>query len=145
MAGNLPLLPDQFFFSTEIPVRITDLNYGNHVGNDTVLSLLHEARIRYLADLGFSELSFAGCGLIMKDAVIEFKKEMHYGHTLVAEVIATGFTRISFDLYYRLRIRETDTIAVLARTGMVCFDYSAKKVTAVPAAALEVFAGKDKS
>ena len=38
-------LPANFNFSCIIPIRITDLNYGGHVGNDAVLSLIHEARI----------------------------------------------------------------------------------------------------
>ena len=33
-------LPDSFSFSTSFAVRITDLNYGAHVGNDKVLSFL---------------------------------------------------------------------------------------------------------
>ncbi|MGN6400032.1 MAG: hypothetical protein ACTHMD_06240 [Flavisolibacter sp.] len=41
-------LPENFFFNAAIPIRITDLNYGGHVGNDTILSLLHEARVQFL-------------------------------------------------------------------------------------------------
>ena len=33
-------LPENFSFSTEIPIRITDVNYGGHVGNDSILSIL---------------------------------------------------------------------------------------------------------
>jgi len=36
MARIKILLPEHFSFSCSIPIRITDLNYGNHVGNDTV-------------------------------------------------------------------------------------------------------------
>ena len=50
-------LPETYLFSTEIPVRITDLNYGNHLGNDAILSLLHEARVRFLAYYGWTESS----------------------------------------------------------------------------------------
>ena len=39
-------LPEQFPFATEIPIRISDINYGNHLGNDAVLSLAQEARVR---------------------------------------------------------------------------------------------------
>ena len=37
----------EFVFRTELDVRITDINYGRHVGNDAMLGLLHEARLRY--------------------------------------------------------------------------------------------------
>ncbi|WP_255669390.1 hypothetical protein [Myroides oncorhynchi] len=36
-------LPTEFIFETKIPVRITDLNYGNHLGNDKLLSISHAA------------------------------------------------------------------------------------------------------
>ncbi len=72
-------LPESFSFSTSIPVQITDLNYGAHVGNDKVLSFLHEARVRYLQSLGYTEFNMEGIGLIMSDAALIFKNEMFYG------------------------------------------------------------------
>jgi hypothetical protein len=38
-------LPAGFPFRTTLTVRVTDLNYGNHLGNDALLGLLHEARV----------------------------------------------------------------------------------------------------
>lgn len=127
-------IPDKSFFSTEIPVRITDLNYGNHVGNDTILSMIHEARVRYLSSLGYSELDLGGTSLIMGDVAIEFKAELFYGDTIKASVCAGDFTRVGFDLYYKLeKYQENKIILVaIAKTGMVCFDYTSRKVTAVP-------------
>jgi acyl-CoA thioester hydrolase len=132
-------LPKHFPFSTTIPIRITDLNYGSHVGNDTVLTLMHEARVQYLASLGYEELNLAGVGLIMSDVAIEFKKELFYGTLLNAHVAASEFTRVGFDLYYKLTVEANgvETIVALAKTGMVCYDYAAKKVVAVPEAALK--------
>ena len=81
-------LPEKFSFETQIPIRITDLNYGNHVGNDTILSILHEARVQYFQKFGFAELEFAGVGLIMRDVAIEFKNEIFYGEKIIASVTA---------------------------------------------------------
>ncbi|MGZ5247762.1 MAG: acyl-CoA thioesterase [Flavitalea sp.] len=127
-------VPDKTFFSTDIPVRITDLNYGNHVGNDTILSMLHEARVQFLASLGYSELDLGGTSLIMGDVAIEFKSELFYGDTVKASVCADEFSRVGFDLYYKLE-KDFDSKTILvavAKTGMVCFNYTIRKVTAVP-------------
>lgn len=124
-------LPATFSFSTRLPVRITDLNYGGHLGNDAVLSLLHEARLQFLQKAGFTELNFAGAGLIMADAAIEFKAEAFYGDALTVFVTATEFSKVGFELYYKIVKEETTTVA-LAKTGMICFDYSKRKVVAVP-------------
>lgn len=127
-------LPSNFSFTTSIPVRITDLNYGGHVGNDTILSIIHEARVQFLRHHGFSELNFAGAGLIMSDVAIEFKTELFYGDTIRASVSAGEFSRIGFDLFYKFE-KETDdkpAIIALAKTGMVCFNYELKKIVPVP-------------
>lgn len=128
-------LPQDFSFSTIIPIRITDLNYGKHVGNDTILSLIHEAREQFLRHHGFEELNAGGAGLIMSDVAIEFKQELFYGNQLKASVTAGDFSKVGFDLYYKLE-READgktALVAAAKTGMVCFDYEKKKITSVPA------------
>jgi acyl-CoA thioester hydrolase len=136
-------LPEKFSFSTSIPIRITDLNYGGHVGNDTILSLIHEGRVQFLQQFGLEELKFAGVGLIMGDAAIEFKNELFHGDIVKVSVAATEFTKISFDLYYKLeKINgdKTEPVA-FAKTGMICFDYGRKKVVAIPEGVKEKITG----
>lgn len=133
-------IPDSFSFSTEIRIRITDLNYGGHAGNDTFLSLVHEARQQYLNAYGYGELQFEGYGLIMADAVVEFKRELNYGDIVRISVVAADFDKLGFDLFYKLELvsaeEGTAVLAGKAKTGMLCFDYSLKKKTAVPEAAI---------
>ncbi|MDP4129905.1 MAG: thioesterase family protein [Bacteroidota bacterium] len=127
-------MPDSFSFNTRFPVRITDLNYGAHVGNDTVLSFIHEARVRFLQSLGYSELNLGGTGLIMSDVAIEFKKEIHYGDEISISVAARDFSRVGFDLVYKMEKNPgpAASLLALAKTGMVCYDYSMKKVSPLP-------------
>ena len=128
-------LPGNFSFTTIIPVRITDINYGGHVGNDTVLALIHEARAQYFAQLGYTELNMAGVGIIMSDAAIEFKNEIFYGEQIIASVAAGDFSKIGFDLFYKLEKKTTEgkSVAVaFAKTGIICFDYAKKKIAALP-------------
>jgi acyl-CoA thioesterase FadM len=132
-------LPAQFPFTVAIPVRITDLNYGGHVGNDTILSIIHEARVLFLRYFGYDELNLAGAGLIMSDVAIEFKNELFYGDKLSVSVSAGEFSKIGFDVFYKLKKVEGNaekTIA-LAKTGMICYDYANKKMVPVPAEVIE--------
>jgi acyl-CoA thioesterase FadM len=127
-------LPEKFPFEAIIPIRITDLNYGKHVGNDTILSLIHEARVQYLHHYNYGELDLAGVGLIMSDVAIEFKSEIFYGEKIIASVATSGFSKFSFDVYYKLEKENNNkkNLVALAKTGMVCYDYSAKKIVEVP-------------
>ena len=101
-------LPESFSFSTSFAVRITDLNYGAHVGNDTVLSFIHEARVRYLQSLGYTELNLEGVGLIMSDAALVFKNEIYYGDELLISIQAVEFSRVGFDLIYKIEKKPAD-------------------------------------
>ena|ERR1700676_2713052 len=127
-------LPESFSFSTSLVVRITDLNYGGHVGNDTVLSFIHEARFRYLQSLGYSELNLNGVGLIMADAALVFKNEMYYGDVIEISIQAVEFSRVGFDLIYKMEKKPADqpVVVAVAKTAMVCFDYKLKKVVSLP-------------
>ena len=127
-------LPTEFKFSTNIPVRITDLNYGGHVGNDTVLSLIHEARMQFLHSFGYSEKDLGGVGMIMGDVTIVFKNELFYGDVIIAEVNVTEMSRASFDIIYKLRKEKDGKLIDVAhaKTGMVCFDYEKRRPTSIP-------------
>ncbi len=130
-------LPGNFLFTCEVPIRITDINYGGHVGNDTLLTILHEVRMQFLHQLGYTEMNFSGCGMIMADVAIEFKHELFYGDRVIASVAAGEISRIGFDLYYKLE-KETAAerkLAAVARTGMICFDYKKRKIVSIPAEA----------
>lgn len=136
-------LPPAFQFSTFIKIRITDLNYGGHVGNDTVLSLIHEARMQFLQHYGQTEMNFGGAGMIMSDVGIEFKHELFYGDNIKVSVAIADISKISFALYYKLEkvASEALVLAATARTGMVCYNYEIKKIAAFPAVLKAQFGG----
>ena len=130
-------LPESFSFSCQIPVRITDINYGGHAGNDTILSIIHEARMQFLKSMGYTEMGFGGVGLIMSGVSIEFKSELFYGDLVIASVVAGEISRIGFELLYKLeKLRPADgerkVLIATAKTGMICYDYEKKKIVSVP-------------
>ena len=128
------LLPEKFSFATQLTIRVTDLNYGGHVGNDTFLSLIQEARQQFLLSHGYEELSIAGVGLIIADASIEFKRELNYGDKVKISVAAADFDKLGFDLFYKLEVVNSDEIILAgrAKTGMLCYDYVQKKKVSLP-------------
>lgn len=125
-------LPQSWLFRTRLGVRVTDVNYGGHLGNDRVLGLAHEARVRWLAFCGLSEKDVGGVGLIMADAALVFRGEAFLGDELEVDLGTIDVRRSGFDLVYRLT-RPADAAEIaLVKTGMVCFDYAARKVARLP-------------
>lgn len=128
----------------KIPVRISDVNYGSHVGNDAFVSIIHEARLQWLQQKGYSEMNFAGTALIMGDLSVEFKKESFYGDVIDVAIYAGETARVSFELYYQLSTIRKDAVVLLAnaKTGLVCFDYTIKKTVSISNEAKDILAGK---
>ncbi len=121
-------------FTTGLAVRVTDLNYGGHLGNDRILALLQEARVAFLAEYGWNEINCAGTGLIMTDAAVQYRGEAFAGDHLDIEVAAAEAARTGFRFFYRIIRRGDDVLIAVAETGMACFDYERRRVAALPEA-----------
>ncbi len=132
-------LPQKFIFETEIAIRVTDLNYGGHVGNDSVLSIIHEARMQFIRKMGFlSEVKiFEEIGIIVADAAIVYKSESFYADVLKVKIGVQDINKYGFDFLYLLEKNDSGKEVARAKTGIVCIDYVKKKVTQVPLVLLE--------
>jgi len=125
-------IPNILSYSTEIPIRITDVNYGGHLGNDAVLSIAHEARLRFLASMRYTEFSIEGAGIMMTDAIVVYVSEGFYGDVLIVEVGATDFESTRCDIFYRLLNKITRKEVAKVKTGIVFVDRELKKIIPVP-------------
>jgi acyl-CoA thioesterase FadM len=128
---KLPL-PSNFIFTTETCLRVGDINYGGHLGNDSVLSLVHEARVRFLRSYGWSELDVAGVGTIMTDAIIVYKSEAFLGDRIQIRIAVDDFNKYGCDFYYLLENKTSGREVARAKTGLAFFDYRSRKLVLVP-------------
>jgi len=128
-------LPEKCIAVFTIPVRITDINYGNHVGNNSLVEIIHEARMQFLRQYDFTEMDAGGSSLIMNELAVEFKNESYYKDDLEVKVFVGEISRVSFELFYSISAIRNNLPAIIAnaKTGMVCFDYNKKKVVAMQA------------
>ena len=71
--------PDNaFYFETKMPVRITDINGANHLGNDALISMLSEARAQFLVNYGVAEADQNGVGIIVTDLATMYQSESFF-------------------------------------------------------------------
>ena len=127
-------LPEHYVYKTTLHVRVTDLNYGAHLGNDALLGMIHEARMHFLDSFGYSELDMHGVSLIMSDSAIVYKYQAYFKDPLVFEITAGDFSNKGFDIFYRITHQNNGNLIAKAKTGMVCFDYESASVQNVPEA-----------
>jgi acyl-CoA thioester hydrolase len=127
-------LPDRFVFTTEVIIRASDLNYGNHVGHDRILSLMQDSRVDFYRTLGFvNELNFEGSvGQVIADVIVQYKSESFLADTLVISICVDDFNKYGFDMFYLLVNKATAKEVARAKIGIVCFDYDTRKIARVP-------------
>ena len=127
-------LPEKCIATFTIPVRITDVNYGNHLGNNSLVEIIHEARVQFLQQHNFTELDAGGTALIMSELIVEFKNESFYKDILEVKIFIGELSKVSFEIFYSISAlrNNSSTIVANAKTSMVCFNYDEKKVNPMP-------------
>ena len=78
--------PDQFLFSMERRIGISDVNYAKHLDSIAMVKILHEARLQFLASLGFAEGNIFGLGMVVTDLAVEYRSESFANDMLVIDV-----------------------------------------------------------
>lgn len=132
MARIQIVLPETFVFSTELPLYISHINYGGHLDNALLLTLVSEARVRFFKSLGYSELDVEGVGIVVSDAALQYKAEAFHGETMRVDMAAADFGKYGCDLLWRMSDQATGREIARGKTGIVFLDYATKKIALVP-------------
>lgn len=127
-------LPKTFIFQTTLSVRINNINYGGHLGHDSVLTLSHEARVRFFDHLGYSELDIEGVAIILGDAAIVYRGEAFYKDILSIDITIENYTRVGCDMFYLIKNKESGKEIAHVKTGIVFFNGMLKKIAPLPLA-----------
>src|SRR5690606_15227540 len=127
-------LPESFIFTTHLEVRASDINYGGHLGNDSVLTLLQEARIHFYRSHGFKdEATIEGSiGQIIAEFAVEYKAESFMGDQLTIHIGIADTHKYGFDMVYQMINTVTGKEIARARSANLCFDYDKRKIATVP-------------
>jgi acyl-CoA thioesterase FadM len=125
--------PDELFiYSTQLTVRVTDINGANHLGNDSMISMISEARARFLFEYGVQETGPDGVGIIVTDLATTYKAEAHARDQLVFEVGVTDFNQYGGDIVFRITRPRDGRLVAMAKYGFVFFNYQSSQVTPMP-------------
>ena len=127
-------LPEQFVFSTELPIYTSHINWGGHLDNAQLLTLVSEARVRFFQWLGYSEGQIEHCSIVVGDMLVQYKSEAFHGETMQVQLAPTDFNRYGFDLAFQLREPSTGREVARGKQGIVFIDVAEKKVASVPEA-----------
>ncbi len=131
-------MPEQFLFSLQRAVGISDLNYARHLDSVSMVRIVHEARLQFLAHLGFTEANIFGLGMVVTDLAVDYQSESFANDVLNIEVGVGRFNRYGFDIYYQITNTALERIVCSAKTGVVFFDFDKHKIALTPKAFIEM-------
>ena len=127
--------PDALFcYQTHLTVRITDINAANHLANDSMISMISEARARFLFEFGIQENQADGTGIIVTDLATTYRAEAHARDQLLFEVGVMDFNKYGGDIIFRITRPADGRLIAMAKSGFVFFNYHQSKVTSMPPA-----------
>ncbi|TFW08946.1 thioesterase [Oxalobacteraceae bacterium OM1] len=129
---HLDFPENQYCYTTVLTVRVTDINAANHLGNDSMISMISEARARFLFDFGIQETQDDGVGIIVTDLATTYKAEAHARDKLQFEVGVMDFNRYGGDIMFRITRPADGRLIAMAKSGFVFFNYKSGKVVPMP-------------
>lgn len=125
-------IPSFFHFQTLLTIRVSDLNYGGHLGNDSFLTLAHESRVQFLKSINMTERDFFGRSLIMSDSIVIYKSQGFLGDEVIIKISIINCRTHGFQLFYLFQKKEDEVDLAHIQTSMVFYDYKEGKVTSFP-------------
>lgn len=118
-------------------LQVVHMNYGNHLGNDSVLTLAHEARVCWLRELGHTELDIEGVGLIQSDAMVMYRSEGLLGNNVSLELFLGDQNLMSMDIYCKITNIDSKKEIARVKVGLIFFNYENKSISNCPSKFLE--------
>lgn len=124
---------DQYYYSTPLTVRATDINAANHLGNDSMISMISEARSRFLFEFGIAETTESNAvGIIVTDLATMYRSEAYARDQLLFEVGVMDFNKYGGDITFRITRPRDRALVAMAKSGFVFFNYKTSQVVAMP-------------
>ncbi|MBS9404711.1 acyl-CoA thioesterase [Halomonas sp. TRM85114] len=115
-----------------LTVRITDMNYGRHLGHDALVSLLHEARTHALRSLDLSEADLGGHASVVADLAVQFQAEARWPDALVVETALPAPRGKAIAAYHRVLREDDGRIVATARLNLLLLDSVSGRPAVVP-------------
>lgn len=115
-----------------LTVRVTDMNYGRHLGHDALVSLLHEARIQAFAALDLPEWDMHGYPTVVADLAVQYQSEARWPDALIIATAVPEPQGKALTVYQRIYQAESEQIVASARVNQLLIDVASGRPVEVP-------------
>ena len=123
---------ESYVFEVELPIMLSHINRGDHLGNEHLIAFLNEARVQYMAACDVPEYTDSGPAMINADLAVVYKSEARYGERLRIEMSAMDFNKYGCDVVYRISSADDRRLIALAKTAHLNYDAKNQKLLLCP-------------
>ncbi|RTK98251.1 MAG: acyl-CoA thioesterase [Proteobacteria bacterium] len=118
-------------YTQKFQLSIRDINYANHMDHLALLNYLHETRVRFLREHGYSELDVDGngSGLVVVNLQCSYRKECFYGDLLTVNMTLQVLSPTK--LQFKYQIYNNDVLSAESEI-LVVFLNKNKKIIPIP-------------
>ena len=120
-----------FTYETLIRVWATDITVGAQASPEAMVTMLSEARARYLNAQGIMEVESDFDGILITDLATEFVSRALAHQELIFEVGLSGKNKYGGDIVIRVTRREDGSDVMRAKFGFVCYNFYTNQVIPV--------------
>ena len=115
-----------------LTVRVTDMNYGRHLGHDALVSLLHEARIQAFAALDLPEWDMHGYPSVVADLAVQYQSEARWPDALTIATAVPEPQGKALTIYQRIYQADSQQVVATARVNQLLIDLATGRPVEVP-------------
>ncbi len=135
--------PDEIVsYTTELRVRLSDVNRANHVGNDAFVRMFSDLRAEFWQASGITQIQpDASSGILVTDLVVLYKAEAHIFDLLRFEFGVHDVNKYGADVLCRVTRPADGALVAVIKSGFVYGDYGTGRVCPPPADFTAKFGG----
>lgn len=115
----------------DIPVRISDINYGGHLGHAELIKITHQARLKFFSQFNLKEDNIEGAGVIVKSLSVEYKSESFFDDVLHIAVFIKEIDKASCVFFYQITKDHNINVASVYET-ILFMNYETRRLKKVP-------------
>lgn len=122
-------------FTTEIEhsIRWGEMDALNHVNNAQYFSYFEDARIAYLANIGYGNVTIdVGTGPILANISCDFIKPITFPDTITIGVGTTRIGNSSMTVEYEIYSESVEEVVAKGSSVVVMIDYNTSKSILIP-------------
>ena len=131
----------RYQFHHQLTVRVGDINYGGHLGNDAVVRLCNEARVAMMRQLGCSELDLGDgkTAMVMTELAVNYVGEGFLFDEVTIHTCVGAVGYFGFRLHHLLEKVDGGRAQPLAlvETALSAFDHHSRQIGDLPPAFLQ--------